>query len=500
MNKKTKVLVKKLWGENAAELFKSAQNIIKDYKLWNKQVVVVSAIRSCDFNTTDYLIKLWQSLPKNDKVKIDLIIDKLLWFHLNIVNDKLDELNEEIKDLIKKEFILLKKNIKYFLWKKEKDIIPSSENDYSIILENNSIFSILWFWEILSCRILTLVINKNYDNIIAQDINLSNLIIPLELDKKSDREIFNLLSNKIYSIVYKQFKDNKISILSGYIWVFNKWIEKTIWRWYSDATAAIVSVWLTNYQKEIILEIHKSVEWLLSADPRILYNPKDAILIEELNYLSAREITWDSWAQAKLLHYQTLRSEIQEAWIKIHLFDPFSEDNTWTWIYDKRLWYKTKNKIEFIWGRDDIIFLSISSWKMFEKWILTKLFSIVDDYFSVDIVSTSETEITFTIDWKKDTSNKLDEMVEKIKQEFSMKENTDMEFIEYKKNRALIFCVWQDMKDHIWTIWEATTILWKNGINIEVISQWILQRAIIFWIESKDMKKAVNLLHNTFIK
>jgi len=32
-------------------------------------------------------------------------------------------------------------------------------------------------------------------------------------------------------------------------------------------------------------------------------------------------------------------------------------------------------------------------------------------------------------------------MVEKIKQEFSMKENTDMEFIEEQKNRALIFCV-----------------------------------------------------------
>jgi hypothetical protein len=35
---------------------------------------------------------------------------------------------------------------------------------------------------------------------------------------------------------------------------------------------------------------------------------------------------------------------------------------------------------------------------MFEKGILTRLFSIVDDYFSVDIVSTSETEVTFTID------------------------------------------------------------------------------------------------------
>jgi hypothetical protein len=47
----------------------------------------------------------------------------------------------------------------------------------------------------------------------------------------------------------------------------------------------------------------------------------------------AREITGDSGANAKLLHSQAIREEVQDAGVKIHLFDPFllGEDNG-TWI------------------------------------------------------------------------------------------------------------------------------------------------------------------------
>ena len=136
---------------------------------------------------------------------------------------------------------------------------------------------------------------------------------------------------------------------------------------------------------------------------------------------------------------------------------------------------------------------------MFEHWILTRLFSIVDDFFSVDIISTSETEVTFTIDWKNSKEDILEKMMQMIKEKFNMHGNTSMEFVEYKKDKALIFCVWQHMRDRIWLMAKATQVLWENGINIELLSQWRLQRAIIFWINSQDMKKAVNVLHKELI-
>ena len=145
------------------------------------------------------------------------------------------------------------------------------------------------------------------------------------------------------------------------------------------------------------------------------------------------------------------------------------------------------------------LFFSISSWKMFEKWILALLFDIVKKYFSVDIISASETEITFTIDWNWKCDLKLEEMTKEIRNEFHMWENTFMEFVEYKKDKSLIFCVWKHMKDYIGLMAKVVNVLSENNINIEIASQWRLQRAMIFWINWTDMKKAVNVLHDKFI-
>jgi hypothetical protein len=40
-------------------------------------------------------------------------------------------------------------------------------------------------------------------------------------------------------------------------------------------------------------------------------------------------------------------------------------------------------------------------------------------------------------------------MTKKIKKEFSMTKNTFMEFVEYKKNKSLVFCVGQHMRDRV---------------------------------------------------
>ena len=46
-------IVKKLGWENAAQLHNSAKNIFDDFVEWKNQAIVVSAMRSSEFNTTD---------------------------------------------------------------------------------------------------------------------------------------------------------------------------------------------------------------------------------------------------------------------------------------------------------------------------------------------------------------------------------------------------------------------------------------------------------------
>ncbi len=497
-------IIKKLGWENAAELAKSSRNIYNDYISWNSQVVVVSAIRSPSFNTTDKLIELWGELQKQrvDIKLIDKKINELEYFHLGILEEKILCSKSKIIKVIKESFSSFRNNINFFIKNNGKKIIPTSQNDYSIEIKSWELFSVLWFGEAVSCKVFSSVVDSTSNTqVISKSVDLSNIISSWDVEGKNEKQIFAYLSEKISNIIEQKIIWWHIPVLSGYMGSFEEGIESAVGRGYSDATAAICTVWLANRWHNVIFEIQKSVKWLLSADPRILDNSEDAQLIPELDYLTAREITWDCWAQAKLLHHQTLRSEVQEAWVKIHLFDPFSGE-VGSWIVHKN---REGNKweqcswVSFVGGRENVIFFSISSWKMFENWILSKLFYIVKEYYWVDIVSASETEVSFTIDWCWVEEEKLKAMVEQIRKEFGMWENNEIEFIEYRRNKSLIFCVGQHMKNYVWLLARATRILGENDINIEIASQGRLQRAMIFWIDNKDMKNAVNVLHKEFI-
>lgn len=497
-------IIKKLWGENTAELHKSSKNIYDDFIMWTKQAVVVSAIRSPDFNTTDKLIELG-CLLKRQNVALDdckEVINELKYFHLNILKQKLLCSEEKFIEVIESQFALLELSIGWYISQSTLAISPSANNDYSIPLERWGVLSILGFGEIVCCRIFSCVVdNLSSEWICSKSVDLSNIVMPEEVTWKTDEDLFGMLSERLAERIEEKIRQWFIPVLSWYMWYFDWWIEHSIGRGYSDATAAACTVWLSHLWHEVVLEIQKSVPGLMSADPRILTNSKDAVVLEKIDYLTTREITWECWAQAKLLHHQALRSQVQEAGVKIHLFDPFSETEG-SWIVSKKMIDEQQDcddGVSFIGWRKDVIFFSISSGKMFENGILARLFWIVQDYFWVDIVSASESEVSFTIDGKGVDIKQIDEMISKLRKKFNMPENSDMEFIEYSMHKSLVFCVWMYMKGYIWLFARATKVLSDNKINIEIGSQWRLQRAMIFWIDEKDMKKAVNVLHKEFI-
>lgn len=502
--------VKKWWWENAAELTKSPTNVVNDFTDWIKQAIVVSAMRSPEFNTTDKLISLWKCLSKEkidkDKIKeklaniedfhLSLVEEKYksnsIWeFHLSLWNEKYRWDRSKLARMIKKSFKELWDNISEYIDNEDK-IIPSKENDYLINTSKWNI-SILWFWEIISADIQSAILNNlKIDWLNSQSVDLKDVIENIDLNGTQD-EIFIELSREIANKVKTILSNNEIPVLPGYIPWFEQWIENAIWRWYSDATASMTAVWLSNIY-DVVLEIQKSVIWMLSADPRLLEDnsPK---LIEKIDYLSAKEITWVRWAQAKLLHPQVLRKELQEVWIKVHLFNPFS---SWKWTIISKEKEINSKWVEFIWWRENVTFFTISSWKMSDKWIIADVFSIVKKYTSVDIIWTSETEISFTIDYDL-KQDKLDEMASKIRTKLWIKEDWYEDYVKYETNKALIFCVGQNLSKSRWTLWRAAIALWVKWIDIEIVSQWIAQRAMIFGIAWDKMKEAINALHEEFI-
>lgn len=489
-----------MWWENAAELYKSCINILEDYDKGKKQIVVVSAMRSPETNTTDYLIKLGHLLAEEniDEKKVLDILSDIQDFHKEVSCEKLSQYDINIEEYIDTFFIDVAENIRFYIHQKDKEIIPSIENDYSIIDKAWNTISLLWFWEKISSEILSHVVSQITSDTKSVSIDLWSLITADETIHLWQSEIFSLLEGKIFEATKTCIDNKEIPILSGFIWSLNGWIENAIGRWYSDATAAICVVGYAHKWYTWVLEIQKSVKWVLTADPRVLYDPRSARLIKEIDYVIAREITGDSWANAKLLHSQAIREEVQDAGVKIRLFDPFSlDDENGTWILPEVT--KTTWKI-FVGGRNNIIFFSISSGKMFQSWVLASIFTVVKEYFSVDIISASETEVTFTIDGNKDIQEKLDTMIEKLRRECNIHEDTKMEFVEYEMDKALIFCIGQHMRDNIGLLARASNILSQSDINIELVSQWRLQRAMVFGIEGTHMQKAINVLHEAFIQ
>jgi len=481
----------KKWGwENAAELVKSPHNVFVDHINWVKQAVVVSAIRSSDFNTTDKLIEIWELIKT--KVSFWKVKSKLMEirdFHFAIIDEKISGDTSSLKDYINKVFQELIFDIFYW-YQSQSKLIPSKENDYSI-LTDKWLVSIIWFWENLSAYVHEQIIT--YTWIDAQFVDLK-WVVPENSEELKESELFETLSREIASRTDQVLNDWKVPVIPWYIPWFANGIENAIWRWYSDATAAMTSVWLSRLGYDTTLEIQKSVLGMLSSDPRVV-KWKKTKLIEQIDYLTAKEITGIRWAQAKLLHNQVLRKELQEAGIKVRLFDPFS-DSKGTLI--SRMKNPDSSWVEFVWGRSWVTFFSISSGKMAGNWVLASIFDIVKNYGSVDIVSTSETEVSFTLD-SSIPQKKLDEMTLKIRQSLDIQEDWYENFVKYEKNKALVFCVWQNLYHSKWTLWKAATALANWGINIEMISQWIMERAIVFGIKSDELNKAINLLHSELI-
>lgn len=482
-------VVKKLGGENASEMVKSAWNVITDSRKWIQQAVVISAMRSDSFNTTDKLIQIGEAVKKGDFETVNTLIQAVSDFHRSLIKEKtwdITSVYEEAEKVLESELDTFWRVVQFAIdWKQS----PLKEQDYTIKDKDGKNLSIIGFWEILSAKIFSTIINE-LSKLDSEEVKTSVIDTSNAVWKILNGNAFITLAD---SLGEKVSQNKEISIVPGYVGRFRAGIENAVGRWYSDATAAALAIGMKNlWTDDTILEIQKSVRGMLSADPRILDNPEDAKLIPFVNYIIAKEIVW--WAKAKLLHDQALRKEVIDAWVKIKLFNPFDSSSEWTLIW-RKLW-SNQRWIHFL-GWKEAVFFSVSSTNMWWPWILSTIFDVVKKYASVDIHTGSETEVSFSIE--AGSAKNLQKIQRELKKAFGIKKNWKENFVKYEEEKATLHCVW-DLKWLIWLSRKVTQVLEDNGINIKIGAQWMQERAIILWIDKKDMKKAVNALHAYFIK
>lgn len=492
------VAAKEGW-ENTGNIDLTLENLIKAKEMSAHFAVVVSAMRKeWEFNTTQMLEKIGVLLAQGNKKDARIDLFQLRDFHKDLVERNFSwksTIRNEMYSYINEEFQWVADMLDII------DIyqcIPRMQNDFCIRAWDD-FFSLKGFGEVFCAKFYNKLLwlleySVNLEDISSQQNNISS-------QGDSFENTLQFFRRSVTRNLLAPFSQGMgLTLIPWYIWGIQWGIDASIGSWYSDATAALVAVSVQETlgkEKRVLLEILKSVDGILSADPRLLREPSQAQLIERLSFLSAKEFFGERWAQAKVLNSDAMRHQVIGSGISVRLRNPAHSESKGT-IIDKNGDSESFG-VEAVLKRDNVAFVSITSIDMPQGY-LARAFGIIQKYKSVDITATSETEFSFTVDMKKPEDR---EVIETMRQEivtelFQGKED-EFHYIEVLYNQSLIFCIGQNMENKVGLLSEAAQALKEVWISAEIVSQAQQQRAMTFGVASGDAKNAVDILHQRLV-
>lgn len=439
--------VLKFWWTSVwnSKMIKITANIIYDSKKDEDIVVVVSAmswvtnslIEICD------LVKSWNHQKvldffyviknKHSEVAIELIWDKYLennyFLKLGIELDNLEN--------ILKRITLLKS------------------------ITEKSKAKILYFWEVFSSILVSLAVNNFWvksNNYLSKDLLMCewlHLIWECNFEKSN-----KFISKWIKNIDLK----NEIPIITWFWWWDKLWDVYLFDRWWSDYVWSLV--W--RFLQADSIEIWTDVDWIMSADPRIVDNP---ILWEELDYALCAEfaLVW-----AKVLHPKTI-SPAQEKNIPVFIKNTFNPLANWTKIckkFDKWLKWISIEEQQIIINFVDPTMI----WWYWYIYDAVKIFN--DEKISIDAVATNE--ISFSLSIK--SKHFSQELYNKF---LVLKEKLD---INIYKNITKVSIVWDTIND--------SRILSYFDDEIVMITSWAYWKSLTVFVKNDDSKELLVKLHS----
>jgi len=119
---------------------------------------------------------------------------------------------------------------------------------------------------------------------------------------------------------------------------------------------------------------------------------------------------------------------------------------------------------------------------------LAKIFEIFEKYKkAVDMISTSEINVSMTID--------NDEDIDALLAELEGIAHTNIH-----KNKSIIYVVGGSTKHRIGTAGKIFSLMAENDVNIDMISACYEEISIGFIIDEDIAEKAVNILHSELVK
>ena len=278
-----------------------------------------------------------------------------------------------------------------------------------------------------------------------------------------------------------------VTVIPGFIAADAKGKTTTLGRGGSDYTAAIVAA-ATDAE---CLEIWTDVAGIMTADPRIV---KAAKAIPNISYQEAMEL---SHFGAKVIYPPTIQP-VRKKEIPVWIKNTFAPEEYGTLIRSST--GQNESNISGITSINEIVLLSLEGSGMigipgFSK----RLFeALAQEKINVILItqSSSEHSICVGIDQRNTVLAKS-----AIDNAFVYEiESGKVEPLIVETDLSIVALVGDNMKNHTGISGKMFGALGKNGINIRAIAQGSSERNISAVIFRKDVKKAVNVLHEDFFE
>jgi len=286
---------------------------------------------------------------------------------------------------------------------------------------------------------------------------------------------------------YIQANIYQLYIVPGFIASNEKGYTTTLGRGGSDYTAAIFAAALDTAS----VEIWTDVSGMMTADPRLVQHTKH---IERISYQEAMEL---SHFGAKIIYPPTIQPVMKKnipVWIK-NTFDPSAIGT----IIEQKVIFDNEI-IRGISSINSISLLSLEGSGMvgipgFSK----RLFeTLAGKNINVILITQSSSEHSICVGIS-ETDCVVAQLA--IDAAFAYEiETGKVDPVKVETGLSIVALVGEQMKSHPGISGKMFGVLGKNGINVRAIAQGSSEKNISAVLSAKDVKKAINVLHEVFFE
>ena len=436
------------------EAIQRAISIVRG-RLDQRPVVVVSAMSK----VTDSLYRIAGEAAAQHEAEIASLLDQLRNRHIDTASELLADsghfLNEAISDI---------NTICDYLEKVALSVCALGE------LSARSKAIIISQGEILSSTIIAHAMNAY--GIDTEWLDARKMIISSGNPLNSD-PIFSEINARVPGIIEKGLKHAQAVITQGFISSAIDGEPTVLGRGGSDYSASLIGMAI-NAEK---IEIWTDVDGVRSADPRYIDN---TLCLEQISFEEAAEMAHFG---AKVLHPLTIEPAIMKN-IPIFVLNSMNPDHKGTAILANSLIGEGAKAVSW---KEDILMINVFSPKMINATgFVQKVFGVFsDNHISVDIISTSEANISVTVAGNQDISHLTKQL-----SEFAQ--------VNVDSCKSQVSVIGKNVVNHDDVLQRIVNAL--NGYNVNMISQGASNINVSFVIERNQLNEIVNSIHKSLFQ